>query len=258
MGQGSRLPDGGPGPATGRVVTGEVMTGVYTSLRTRDGALPPTWDAHVARLGRDAAAVGLVAPSPETLADQILRVVATDADVGVRIDLGRGHDGGTAVTIATRDPGPAGPSSAVTVLGVRPRPHHKTTDDPVVARARATAIRAGTDDALLADAGALLEADSAAVALVRGRELATPRGPVLPSITMDEVCRHAEALGLTVVRRVIAVGELHAADEALLASAVRGVRALVAVDGRAIGDARPGLVTARLASAWQRDHVSSP
>jgi len=59
----------------------------------------------------------------------------------------------------------------------------------------------------------------------------------------------AAALGLAAAEAAFGVEELLAADEAILCSSVAGILPLVEVDGRLIGDGRPGAWARRLRAA---------
>ena len=59
----------------------------------------------------------------------------------------------------------------------------------------------------------------------------------------------AAALGLDAAEAAFGVDELLAADEAILCSSVAGIVPLVEVDGRPIGDGRPGQWSRRLREA---------
>jgi len=122
----------------------------------------------------------------------------------------------------------------------------KTTSYDVSFAARREAERAGADDALLVGAGRVLEGATANVWWRRGDELFTPavRPGVLPGVTRAFVLSVEEAR-----EGDFPVADLLGADEAFLTSSIREVMPVVAVDGTAIGDGRPGPVAARLQEA---------
>lgn len=122
----------------------------------------------------------------------------------------------------------------------------KTTSYDVSFAARREAERAGADDALLVGAGRVLEGATANVWWRRGDELFTPavRPGVLPGVT------RAFVLSIETAREgEFDVADLLSADEAFLTSSIREVMPVVAVDGSAIGDGRPGPAAARLQAA---------
>ena len=59
----------------------------------------------------------------------------------------------------------------------------------------------------------------------------------------------APALGYEVVEGAFPVDDLAAADEAFACSSIREVMPIVALDGRPIGDGKPGEAAARLQAA---------
>ena len=122
----------------------------------------------------------------------------------------------------------------------------KTTSYDVSFAARREAEHGGADDALLVGAGRVLEGATANIWWRRGDELFTPavRPGVLPGVT------RAFALSFEPAHEGdFAVSELLEADEAFLTSSIREVMPVVAVDGAAIGDGRPGPAAARLQAA---------
>ena len=113
----------------------------------------------------------------------------------------------------------------------------KTTSYDVSFAARRAAEEAGADDALLVGDGRVLEGATANVWWRRGDVLYTPavRPGVLPGVT------RAFVLSLEPAHEgEFEVAELLAADEAFMTSSIREVMPVVAVDGAAIGDGRPG------------------
>jgi len=132
----------------------------------------------------------------------------------------------------------------------------KSTSRADYVYARLEADRAGVDDALfLTIDGAICEATTANVWIVRGRTLATPSRAdgILAGTTRTWLLAHARALGLEPRQTRIRPSDLTAADEAFLSSSVSGIVPLTEYDGRAIGNGLPGpLVTTirRAREAW--------
>jgi len=122
----------------------------------------------------------------------------------------------------------------------------KTTSYDVSFAARREAERAGADDALLVGGERVLEGATANVWWRRGDELFTPavRPGVLPGVTRAFVLSIAPAS-----EGEFDVADLLAADEAFLTSSIREVMPVVAIDGSAVGDGRPGPAAARLQDA---------
>jgi branched-subunit amino acid aminotransferase/4-amino-4-deoxychorismate lyase len=122
----------------------------------------------------------------------------------------------------------------------------KSTSYAVSLEARRAAVRAGADDALLVAAGAVLDASTANVWWCRDGVLCTPAAGagVLAGVTRSLVLELEDA-----VEDTFALAELLAADEAFTTSSIREVMPVVSVDGRPLGDGRPGPAAARLQAA---------
>jgi branched-chain amino acid aminotransferase len=102
---------------------------------------------------------------------------------------------------------------------------------------------------LLNDAGSVAETGGAAVFIVRGTELATPRvtDSILESLTRASVLDLARDIpDLTIVEREVQRTELYAADEVFLAGTLAEVTPVVDIDGLSIGEGKPGPLTRRL------------
>lgn len=120
--------------------------------------------------------------------------------------------------------------------------------------ARAEARAAGADEALLLTVdGSVGEGSATNLFLFEGERLLTPPTAcgILPGVTRAAVKRLAERLGIPVAEEALAPERLWRADEAFLTNSLVGIVPLVAVDGRPIGDGRPGPRTLRLVAALQ-------
>lgn len=113
------------------------------------------------------------------------------------------------------------------------------------------AREAGAIDAILVRDGLALEGTRANLFLVKdGRVQTAPKGPrILPGVTRGATIDAARRLGHAVLERAFTVGEMLAADEVFLASTSLWTYPLVVIDGRAIGDGKPGAVAAKLRDA---------
>lgn len=79
-----------------------------------------------------------------------------------------------------------------------------------------------------------------------------PRGPrILPGVTRAAAVEAAARLGFRVEERPLSVEELFSSQEVFLASTTLWTYPLVEVDGRRIGDGRPGPVAASICNALQ-------
>ncbi|MDO9435703.1 D-amino acid aminotransferase [Hydrogenophaga sp.] len=120
--------------------------------------------------------------------------------------------------------------------------------------AKQAAVDAGAVECLMFRDDRLTEGAAANVWLVRdGLVLAPPRDHlILEGIRyglLEELCQ-AEGIGFEV--RPLFRADVAAADELLLTSAIREVHPVTRLDGRPVGNGRPGPVFRRLHSAYQR------
>lgn len=113
------------------------------------------------------------------------------------------------------------------------------------ALAKSEAIAAGYDEAIMLNlAGHVAEGTTSNVFLRRGEEWITPpvTDDILEGITRAQVI---ELLG-AVTERSVQRSELYACDELLLCGTAALVAPVVSVDGRPVGDGRPGETTLAL------------
>lgn len=120
--------------------------------------------------------------------------------------------------------------------------------------ARIEAICAGVDDAIMLDwKGNVCEGPGFNVFVAKRDKLATPPlSCVLQGITRMTVMELAERLGIQVDERDITVAELYAADEVLLTSTGYQIQAIVEVDGRKIGEGKPGRITTKIREEYRK------
>ena len=117
--------------------------------------------------------------------------------------------------------------------------------------AKSAAVTAGVTEAVLLADGELREGASTSVLVVRGGTLcAPPYGPeILPGTTRDLCLKLALRARIPVRIESVRTESLVAAGEILLCFASRGVLAVTELDGRPVGDGRPGRV-------WQTLHAA--
>jgi D-alanine transaminase len=118
--------------------------------------------------------------------------------------------------------------------------------------AKQQAVLAGAHEAVFVRGDAVTEGASTNVfGMLRGELRTHPLTPaVLPGVTREVVLDLAAALGVPVREEAMSLAELLAADELFITSTTNDVMPVVRVDGRVIGDGRPGGVTRRLADAY--------
>jgi branched-subunit amino acid aminotransferase/4-amino-4-deoxychorismate lyase len=170
--------------------------------------------------------------------DGVLRLFRTSLDVVATFDaLPAGLDEQRSRGLALRSFDVGGPAL---LEGV------KATSYASAFAARRDAERSGADDALFAAGGVVLECATANVWWRCGETLYTPavRPGVLPGVTRGFVL----SLG-PVTEGAFPLEELARADEAFTTSSVREVMPVVALDGKPVGDGRPGPAAERIQAA---------
>jgi D-alanine transaminase len=120
--------------------------------------------------------------------------------------------------------------------------------------AKQAAVEQGAFEAwLIDDDDMVTEGSSTSAWIVTAQgELATrPNGTeILPGITRSVVVEVARDLGLTLQLRPFSRGEAYAAREAFLTSTSSFVLPITQIDGRPVGDGKPGPIAARLREAY--------
>ena len=114
------------------------------------------------------------------------------------------------------------------------------------------AIDSGCDEALLLDnEGYVAEGSGENFFLVKNGVIHTPElTSCLPGITRDTVLMFARELNIPVIERRITRDEVYIADEAFFTGTAAEVLPIRELDGRVIGDGKPGSVTLRLQSLY--------
>jgi D-alanine transaminase len=125
--------------------------------------------------------------------------------------------------------------------------------------ARQAAVDAGAAECVMFRGDRLTECSSSNVWVVRdGGVLAPPKDNlILEGIRyglMQELC---EAEGLPFTVREVSRDEVLSADELMISSATKEVLPVTRLDGRPVGDGRPGPVFRRLHAAYQRAKAAS-
>ncbi|MFK8161027.1 MAG: aminotransferase class IV [Lewinella sp.] len=110
----------------------------------------------------------------------------------------------------------------------------------------------GADYALYVDRDEnVRESDRSNFMIVKDGILITPGENILHGITRLHLLKLASQLGIPTEERAVSVAELKAADEAIICSSMKGALAITYVDGVAVGDGKPGVVTRRLMLGWE-------
>ncbi len=234
--------------------------GCYGTTRVTGGA-PLHLERQVRRLCRDARRLGFAALDPDLCVRAFCELAEAAFPEGegiVRVQVSAGHDGAPRLLATARSLGPdPDPWRAARAPypheGPGPFPGVKLTNRLRFAEAAAQARASGCDEAIFFDAaGWLVEGSRSNLAVVCGDgSLRTP------PIARGGVAGVAREVALERVAE-LREGDV---DEVALASArelvalngARGARAIVALDGRPVGDGRPGPWAGRLAQVYLRD-----
>jgi len=231
-------------------------------------------EQHLDRLGRSLAAVEIGWPVPRRVLPLIVAEVVRRNLVGEGIaylQIGRGvakrnhlfpADAEPSLVVTARRQ--SGPSAAAVERGVtvvtRPDERWGRVDIKTIGLlanvlARQSAKQSGAYETWLVDVhGQVTEgaATNAFIVTAAGTLLTRPTGPaILGGVTRANVLELARRNGIAVAERAFSVDEAKAAAEAFLSGTTVMVLPVVAIDGAAIGDGRPGPVTRRLRALYQ-------
>ena len=127
--------------------------------------------------------------------------------------------------------------------------------------AKQAAVEAGVGEAWMVEDGFVTEGSSstAFIATSDRRLVTRPLShAVLPGITRVAVMRLAREEGLAIEERLFGLDEAHAAAEAFITSASSFVMPVVAIDGRQVGDGRPGPLATRLRALYIEEAMRLP
>jgi branched-chain amino acid aminotransferase len=252
--------------------------GIYETLRTYNGRLF-LFDWHVRRLRNSAQMIELVIPfTDEELARHVsdtisatkldgkeayVRVLVTRGVGELSYDLKATPKASWVIIVKSLIVPPAEiyerGCKVVLVDVVR---NHPKSVNPMIksnnlmnqALAAQQASRRGAFDGVMRnDRGELTECATSNLFIVRNETVFTP--PVecglLPGITRGLIFEIGRNAGIEVREQVLCDDHLFGADEAFLTSTTREVLPIVAVDERAIGSGKPGVVTRRLLKAFR-------
>jgi branched-chain amino acid aminotransferase len=124
--------------------------------------------------------------------------------------------------------------------------------------ARVEANQYGADEALMLDIhGYVSEATADNFFIVRNHTVTTPWSSTnLPGVTRETILELAPQVGLKSEERLFTLYDVWAADEAFITGTAAEIGPVVEVDGRQIGDGKPGPQTKALMKAY-RDLVTS-
>lgn len=232
-------------------------------------------DEHLARLRRSAHALAFATvPSDDEIIEQIRRTLEANEmidGVHIRLTLTRGvkitsgmdprlnQDGPTLIVLAEHK-SPVYDESGISLItssvrrarpdSLDPKIHHNNLLTSILAKIEANV--AGVDDALmLDDRGFVAETNATNVFLVCDAVVRTPTTRACPEgITRATVLELCAAEGIPYEVGDWSLTDVYNSDEVFVTGTMGGLAPVISVDGRGIGEGRPGRFTQRLSDAY--------
>jgi branched-subunit amino acid aminotransferase/4-amino-4-deoxychorismate lyase len=117
---------------------------------------------------------------------------------------------------------------------------------------RAREIEPGSRALVLDERGIVTEASTANVLayFAKAGLVSPPKEHILPGVTVAVVEELAGRLGIPFSHRALTVEDFARAEEVLLCSTSPCVLSVTRLNGRAIGEGKPGAISLRLREAW--------
>jgi len=254
---------------------------VWEGLRLYQGKIFRL-DEHLDRLRRSAQALAFTQiPSGEEIAAEIRRTLAANQmtdNVHIRLTLTRGvkitsgmdprlNQSGPTLIVLPEHKAPVYDAGGITLItsSVRrtgpdtldPKIHHNNLLTSILAKIEANV--AGADDAIMLDQrGFVAETNATHIFLVAGGQLGTPTTAACPEgITRQAVLDLAAEAGLTCAVGDYSLTQLYCADEMFVTGTMGGLTPVLALDGRPVGDGKPGPVTGQLTQLFAELTASS-
>ena len=240
--------------------------GVFDYLRTY-GGVPFMLSAHLRRLQRSAALIGLACPwDIEQLAEIALETLRRNHfdEAGIRLVLTGGDSpngfmpNGDSRLLVMITPCHTLPASAhqrgaavATVEQGRVLPEAKTINyiPGIIAQRKAEARVPGAIDAMYLVDGNIIEGTRSNTFIFKDDRWITPNSGLLPGITRAEVIN---LLADQVDLRDITLEEFYDADEVILTSSIKEILPIVTVDHVTIGAGAPGPNSLQLMQRWRQ------
>ena len=248
---------------------------VWEGLRLYNGRIFKLTE-HLDRLRSSALALAFEQiPSHESITHELKRTLGANGmrdGVHIRLTLTRGvkytsgmdprlNRAGPTLLILAEWKAPVYDSSGISLItsAVRrfppdcldPKIHHCNLLQSILAKIQANA--AGADDALMLDLrGFVAETNATHVFLVQGGVVRTSHEAACPEgITRGTVLEICRAHGIPHAEKDLSLTEVYRADEMFCTGTMGELASVVKVDGRTIGDGRPGPMTRRLTELFR-------
>jgi len=232
-------------------------------------------EEHLQRLFSSARAMAFeTIPDRDAIVEQIRRTLAANSmydGVHIRLTLTRGEKitsgmdprlnrSGPTLIVLAEHKAPVYERSGLKLItsSVRrsppdcldPKIHHCNLAQSILAKIEANA--AGADDALMLDTrGFIAETNATHVFLVHNGTLATPRTVACPEgVTRAAILQICTEHAIETAIADLSLTEAYRADEMFCTGTMGELAAITHLDGRAIGDARPGAMTQRLGALY--------
>jgi branched-chain amino acid aminotransferase len=254
---------------------------VWEGLRLYQGRIF-RFEQHLARLRQSARALGFEEiPSDAEITAEIRRTLAANGmtdNVHIRLTLTRGvkitsgmdprlnQSGPTLIVLPEFKP-PVYDASGIRLItasvrrtgpdSLDPKIHHNNLLTSILAKIEANV--AGADDAIMLDQrGFVAETNATHIFLVSDGTLGTSTTAACPEgITRQAVLELAVQAGLPCAIGDYSLTQVYAAAEVFVTGTMGGLTPVLAVDGRPIGDGKPGPVTLRLIDLFAELTTSS-
>jgi len=243
---------------------------VWEGLRVHGGRIFRLTE-HLARLRRSAQALAFeLVPTDAEITEQIKRTLAANGmtdGVHIRLTLTRGvkitsgmdprlNQSGPTLIVLAEYKAPVYATTGISLITAsmrRPAPdvldpkiHHNNLLPSILAKIEANV--AGADDALMLDQrGFVAETNATHVFCVTAGVLGTPATVACPEgITREAVLELAAEAGIECSVGDHSLVQLYNADEVFVTGTMGGIAPVISIDGRTIGDGRPGPLTGKL------------
>lgn len=248
---------------------------VWEGLRLYDGRIFKL-EEHLARLRSSARALAFnEIPADNEIIDEIRRTLAANSmrdGVHIRLTLTRGikytsgmdprlNRSGPTLIVLAEHKAPVYDRSGLRLITsslrrfgpdtLDPKIHHANLLQSILAKIEANA--AGADDALMLDGrGFIAETNATNFFIVSGGVVMTGRTVACPEgITRATVLELCAEHGIPWQVRDLSLTEAYRADEAFCTGTMGELASVTGIDGRTIGDGRPGPVTGELSELYQ-------